>query len=177
MKPGLDKAGGGSVAQVPMGHGVKQRDVIKMTDDEVDAFLEAGRTMSFATMNHDATIHVVAMWYGFLEGAIAFETKAKSQKVRNLLRNPTITCMVEDGKTYEELRGFKDVATAEIIDDPDRMFELGISVFERYQGPYSEEMKPFVEVMLNKRVVVKVAVDRIVSWDHRKLGLPPTAPA
>ena len=165
------------MAEQPMGHGVKQRDVIKMTDAEVDAFLEAGRTMSFATMSHDDTIHVVAMWYGFLEGAIAFETKAKSQKVRNLLRNPTITCMVEDGDTYEELRGVELVGRAEIIDDPDRMFELGISVFERYQGTYTEEMKPFVEVMLNKRVVVKVAVDRVVSWDHRKLGLPPTTPA
>jgi PPOX class probable F420-dependent enzyme len=165
------------VAQQPMGHGVKQRDVIKMTDAEVDAFLEAGRTMAFATMNHDDTIHVVAMWYGFLEGAIAFETKAKSQKVRNLRRNPTITCMVEDGETYEELRGVELVGTAEVIDDPDRMFELGISVFERYQGTYTEEMKPFVEVMLNKRVVVKVAVDRVVSWDHRKLGPPPTTPA
>ena len=85
--------------------------------------------------------------------------------------------MVEDGKTYEELRGVELVGTAEIVDDPDRMFELGISVFERYQGPYSEEMKPFVEIMLNKRVVVKVKVDRVVSWDHRKLGLPPTNPA
>jgi nitroimidazol reductase NimA-like FMN-containing flavoprotein (pyridoxamine 5'-phosphate oxidase superfamily) len=133
--------------------------------------------MSFATMNHDATIHVVAMWYGFLEGAIAFETKAKSQKVLNLRRNNTITCMVEAGDTYEELRGVELVGKAEIVevDEPDRIFELGISVFERYQGPYSEEMKPFVEMMLNKRVVVKVAVDRIVSWDHRKLGLPSTA--
>jgi PPOX class probable F420-dependent enzyme len=165
------------MAEQPMGHGVKQRDVIKMTDDEVEAFLRDGRTMSFATMNHDATIHVVAMWYGFLEGAIAFETKAKSQKVRNLLRNPTLTCMVEEGKTYEELRGVELVGTAEIVDDPDRMYELGISVFERYQGTYTEEMRPFVEVMLNKRIVVKVAVDRVVSWDHRKLGLPPTTPA
>jgi hypothetical protein len=116
------------------------------------------------------------MWYGFLEGAIAFETKAKSQKVRNLLRNPTITCMVEDGTAYEELRGVEVVGTAEIVDDPERMFELGISVFERNQGTYTEEMRPFVEIMLNKRVVVKVKVDRIVSWDHRKLGLPPTNP-
>ena len=165
------------MAQVPMGHGVKQRDIIKMSSDEVDAFLHDGRTMSFATMNHDQTIHVVAMWYGFLEGAIAFETKAKSQKVLNLRRNPTITCMVEDGDTYEELRGVELVGKAEIVEDPDRIFKLGISVFERYQGPYSEEMKPFVEMMLNKRVVVKVDVDRVVSWDHRKLGLPSTAPA
>ena len=159
----------------PFGQGVKQRDLIKMTQEEIDEFLAGWHTMQCATMNHDGTIHLVAMWYGFLEGAIAFETKAKSQKVRNLLRNPTITCMVEDGTKYEELRGVELVGTAEIIDDPDRMFELGISVFERYQGTYTEEMRPFVEIMLNKRVVVKIAVDRTVSWDHRKLGLPPTA--
>ena len=56
------------------------------------------------------------------------------------------------------------------------MWEAGVSVFERYNAPYTEEMKPFVEVMLHKRVVVKVQVDRVVSWDHRKLGLPLTRP-
>jgi hypothetical protein len=30
--------------------------------------------------------------------------------------------------------------------------------------------------MLNKRVVVRLLVDRVVSWDHRKLGLPSTRP-
>ena len=159
-----------------MGHGVKQRDVIKMTPDEVEAFLQERHTATLCTINHDGTIHAVAMWYGFLEGAVAFETKTKSQKVQNLRRNPTITCMVEDGKTYEELRGVELVGTAEIIDDPARMFELGISVFERYQGTYTEEMKPFVEIMLNKRVVVKINVDKYVSWDHRKLGLPAMQP-
>ena len=53
------------MANQPMGGGVKQRDIIKMTDAEVDAFLVEGRTMSFATINHDDTIHVVAMWYGY----------------------------------------------------------------------------------------------------------------
>ena len=53
------------------------------------------------------------------------------------------------------------------------MFELGISVFERHNGvEYTPEMKPFVEQMLHKRVVVKINVDKYVSWDHRKLGLP-----
>src|SRR5580698_3355714 len=155
------------MATQPMGHGVKQRDVIKMTDAEVEAFLRDGRTMSFATMNHDATIHVVAMWYGFLEGAIAFETKAKSQKVRNLRRDPRITVLVEDGDYYEELRGVELVGTAEIVEDPDRMWVLGVDLFERYYGTYTEDLKPFVETMLNKRVVIKVNVKRVVTWDHR----------
>lgn len=150
--------------------GVNQRDRIKMTDEEVDEFLAGRHSMAMCTINHDGTIHAVAMWYGFLEGAVAIETKAKSQKVQNLRRNPTMTVLVEDGETYQELRGVELVGRGEIVEDPDRIWELGVSVFERYQAPYTEEMRPFVEAMLNKRVVVKLHVDRVVTWDHRKLG-------
>jgi PPOX class probable F420-dependent enzyme len=159
-----------------MGHGVKQRDVIKMTPDEVDAFLHERRPMSMCSINHDGSIHAVAMWYGFLEGCIAVETKAKSQKVQNLRRDPRLTCLFEDGEYYEELRGVELVGRAEIVDDPQRMFTLGVDVFERYYQPYTEDLRPFVETMLNKRVVVKLHVERTVTWDHRKLGLPPTRP-
>jgi len=155
----------------PMGHGVKQRDIVRMTDDEITEFLSGRRTMSMATLNNDGTIHVIAMWYGFLDGMIAFETKAKAQKVMNLRRNPTITCMAEDGQSYEELRGVQIVGTAEIVEDPERMFEMGITVFERYVAPYNDDLRPAVEAMLHKRVAVKVNPIRISSWDHRKLGL------
>ena len=77
----------------------------------------------------------------------------------------------------DQLVGVEMVGTAEIIEDPERMFELGISVFERHNGvEYTPEMKPFVEQMLHKRVVVKINVDKYVSWDHRKLGLPAMQP-
>ena len=55
------------------------------------------------------------------------------------------------------------------------MCELGVNLFERYYGAYTEDLRPFVETMLNKRIVAKVNVERTVSWDHRKLGLPPPA--
>jgi len=71
------------------------------------------------------------------------------------------------------LRGVELVGKAEIVEDSDKIFELGTSVFSRYYSEYTEEMKPFVEVMLNKRIVIKLNVERVVSWDHRKLGLPP----
>jgi PPOX class probable F420-dependent enzyme len=159
-----------------MGHGVNQRAQIKMTPEEIDAFLNERRPVSLCSINHDGSIHAVAMWYGFLDGMLAFETKAKSQKAQNLRRNPTMTCMAEDGDYYEELRGVELVGTAEFIDSPNRMFKLGINLFERYYGTYTEELRPFVETMLNKRVVIALHVERTVSWDHRKLGLPSTRP-
>lgn len=155
-----------------MGHGVKQRDKIKMSQEEIDEFLQGWRTMSCATINHDGTIHMIAMWYGFLEGCPALETKAKSQKVQNLRRDPRITCMIEEGNAYEELRGVEMVGTAEIVEEPERVFQLGISVVERTSGvTYTDDMKPAVEMLINKRVAVKIHVDKYVSWDHRKLGL------
>jgi PPOX class probable F420-dependent enzyme len=150
--------------------GVNQRAAIRMTDAEVDEFLAGRHTMSWGTINHDGTIHIVAMWYGFLEGCVAIETKTKSQKARNVLRDPRVTCMVEAGDRYEDLRGVELVGRAEVVEEPDRIWTLGVSVFERYQGAYTEDMRPFVEAMLNKRVVIKLLVDRVVSWDHRKLS-------
>ena len=157
-----------------MGHGVNQRALIKMTPEEVDAFLAERRPMTLCTINHDGSIHAVAMWYGFLEGEVAFETKAKSQKVQNLRRDPRMTCMADDGDSYEELRGVELVGRAEIVEDPERMWSLGVNLFERYYGAYTDDLRPFVETMLNKRVVIKLHPERTVTWDHRKLGLPPT---
>jgi len=167
-------ASGPSPAQ--MGHGVKQRDLIKMTPEEIDGFIRERRPMTMCSINHDGSIHAVAMWYGFLEGCVAVETKTKSQKAVNLRRDPRVTCLMEDGDVYEELRGVELVGRAEIVEDPERMWVLGVDLFERYYAPYTEELAPFVQTMLNKRVVIKVQVDRVVSWDHRKLGLPPTRP-
>jgi PPOX class probable F420-dependent enzyme len=157
-------------ANTGMGGGVNQRDRIKMSQEEIDTFLAERNSMAMATLDKDGRIHLVAMWYGFLEGAVAIETKAKSQKVANLRRDPRVTVMVEDGDTYDQLRGVELVGTAEIVEDPDRIWTLGVSVFERYNAPYTEEMRPFVEIMLRKRVVVKVNVEKVVSWDHRKLA-------
>ncbi len=150
--------------------GVNQRAQIKMTDEEIHTFLHERRTMSMATIGPGDRIQVVAMWYGFVDGMIGFETKAKSQKVQNLRRDKRLTVMVEDGDTYDELRGVELSGWGEVIDDPDQLFQLGVSVFERYQGvAYSEEMKPYVDAMLHKRVLVKLHTDKVVSWDHHKL--------
>jgi PPOX class probable F420-dependent enzyme len=173
LRPGLPDGKDATMSSTPaMGHGVNQRAQIKMSDDEVAEFLAERRAMTMCTLNHDGTIHAVAMWYGFLEGSIAIETKAKSQKAQNLRRDPNMTVLMEAGDTYETLRGVELVGTAEIVEDPERLLALGVSVFERYYGGYSEEMESFVQAMLNKRIVVKLHVNRTVSWDHRKLGSP-----
>jgi len=159
--------------------GTNQRSQIVMSDAEVAAFVEQSRMVTMATNGPGGHPHLVAMWYGVIDGKIYFETKMKSQKVQNLLRDPKITCMIEAGLTYDQLRGVAIEGRAHIIDDTDdpEYWAAAVSVFERYNGPYSEEMKPFVDAMMNKRVIVRVDPTRVRSWDHRKLGMAAMAVA
>ena len=152
--------------------GSKQRSQIVMTDDEITEFVARSRTGTMATIGAHAQPHLVAMWYGVIDGEIWVETKVKSQKVVNIRRNPRISFMIEDGMTYDSLRGVSFEGTAEIHDDPDTIFAVGVSVWERYNGPYTEDLRPAVDMMMNKRVAVRIAANRVRSWDHRKLGLP-----
>ncbi len=152
------------------GDGVKRRSQIEMSAEEVHRLLDEARTMTMCTFNHDGTIHAVAMWYGFLGSDVAVQTKAKSQKALNLRRDPRITCLVEDGEAYNELRGVELVGRAEVVEDPDDLFTIGVSVYGRHIAPYDESQRPAVDALLNKRVGFRIHPERTVSWDHRKLG-------
>lgn len=157
--------------------GTKQRSQIVMSDDEITEFIHRNRTATLATVGADGQPHLVAMWFGVADGDGAlpelwFETKAKSQKAVNLRRDARLTVMIEDGLTYDTLRGVAIEGTAEIFDDAETCLRTGISVWERYNGPYTDELRPAVEAMMHKRVAVRVVPQRVRSWDHRKLDLP-----
>jgi PPOX class probable F420-dependent enzyme len=148
-----------------------RREIIRMTDDEIEAFLHERHTMNIASFGPDGNIHLVAMWYGFRGSNPAFETFAKSQKVLNLRRDPRITVLVEDGEEYDKLRGVELVGKAIVHDDPDILIGVARSVVERYfnvENP--DDLDAVAAGLANKRVAIEIVPDKIVSWDHNKLG-------
>jgi len=155
--------------------GTNQRAQITMSDDEIRTYIEHQRTATMATNGPNGAPHLVAMWYAVIHGQIWFETKTRSQKAQNLRRDSRITCMLEDGYTYDTLRGVSIEGQGTIVEDPELILNVGISVWERYSGPYTEDLKPMVEAMVQKRIAIRVDVDRIRSWDHNKLGMSPMA--
>ncbi|HEX2849662.1 MAG TPA: TIGR03618 family F420-dependent PPOX class oxidoreductase [Acidimicrobiales bacterium] len=149
---------------------MSRRDQIKMSEEEIDAFLHERHTLQVATVGASGRIHLVAMWYGFLDGDIAFWTYGKSQKVVNLRRDPRMTCLVETGDTYDQLRGVELVGRGEIVDDREAVLRIGESVSERYTGPVDDQVRAGLAVVGAKRVGVRLRIDSVVSWDHRKLA-------
>jgi PPOX class probable F420-dependent enzyme len=153
--------------------GTNQRAQITMTDDEIAGFIRQQRTATMATVGPTGQPHLVAMWYAVIDGVIWFETKARSQKAVNLGRDGRISVLIESGHTYDTLKGVSLEGRGVVVQDDEALWAVGVNVWERYTGPYAEELRPFVELMLHKRVAVRVEVDRIRSWDHAKLGMDP----
>jgi PPOX class probable F420-dependent enzyme len=149
-----------------------QRAQIVMSHEEIVDFLHQQRSSTVATYGPQGQIHLVGMWYAVKDDTVWIETKAKAQKVVNLRRDPRMSFLVETGHTYDQLRGVSLEGTGTVVEDPDVVWDVCVDIFNRYNGEYSEEMKPFVEFMAKNRVVVRLDVDRVRSWDHRKLGLP-----
>jgi PPOX class probable F420-dependent enzyme len=146
------------------------RQVVAMTDDEVAELLALPLTMSLATNGRDGWPHVVAMWYGLLDGALGFLTFRSAQKYRNIERDPRVSCLVEDGNSYGELRGVLVRGTALVVDDDEQRLRLATNVTERYQGPLDRAGIESVRASIAKRVVLRVDVHAVASWDHRKLA-------
>ena len=149
----------------------KGRDLVKMTDDEVESFLTESKKVQVATLNADGSPHLTTLFYVVLDGRIAFWTYGRSQKIKNLQRDPRITCLVETGDDYFELRGVSLTGTAELVTDEAEIRRIGSAVASRMVdgADLGDIGRDEVERQVRKRVGVVVAPSRTVSWDHRKM--------
>lgn len=141
-----------------------------MSPEELAAFLEEPHKLQLATINPDGTPHLVTMYYALFDGRIGFWTYAKSQKARNLERDPRATCLVEDGGSYADLRGVQIGGQAIPIDDTEGVREVGEVVYRRYVGDSSRDEAGYVRQQALKRRAYLVEPERVASWDHRKLA-------
>lgn len=138
-----------------------------MSSDEVDDLFATARTMSLATIDSDGWPHVVAMWFAVHDGSITFMAFRRSQKCRNLARDDRVTCLVEAGAHYDELRGVQIRGRAAEVAD-DKRLAAACAVAGRYSdGPVDPDE---VARQVRARVIYAVTPVATVSWDHRKLA-------
>jgi general stress protein 26 len=150
------------------------RDRIRMSDAEIAEFLGAERTVVCASQGHNGWPHLMPLWYAVRPGPSGPEvwawTFGKSQKVRNLERDPRATLQVEAGDTYDQLRGVMIEAETVIHRDPETVLQLGAEIARRYGGgDLDEGALAAIGAQAPKRVALQFQARRVRSWDHRKL--------
>ena len=146
---------------------MSRRDQIRMSDDEVRGFLAEQMVMTVGTIGPKGRPHLMALWYVPDGLGMTGWTYAKSQKTKNLERDPRATIQVETGVQYHELRGVMMECDVELDRDAQ---PYGLALFERYAGTLDESVTAMVEKQAPKRVGLRFLPTRIVSWDHTKLG-------
>lgn len=153
------------------------RNAVAMSEEEYADFLEANTKVQVATIGPDGQPHLTTLFYVVEDGKLAFWTYGRSQKILNLRRDPRITCLVEDGTDYFELRGATITGTARLIDDYDEILALGSRVAKVLAG--GVDLGDFGDEIVAKQALKRVAVivepDKIATWDHRKMAAPPGA--
>ena len=145
-----------------------RRQQIQLTPDEQAAFFRERKKAALATIDKDGYPHVVAMNYFARDGAFYMTSYGKAQKVLNVRRNPKVALMVEVGDEYSELRGVMIRGRCEILEGEAAVraaFE-GRAVAQAKPAP----VNPGAAASAPKRVVLKIVPEKVVSWDHRKLG-------
>jgi PPOX class probable F420-dependent enzyme len=147
-----------------------RRSQIEMTEEEMLAFLAERMVMQCATVGPRGLPHMVPLWYVPEGLELVGWTYAKSQKARNLDRDPRATIGIEDGVQYHELRGVMFECDVELERDPERVESYGLRLFERLAGDLGPEIRDMVAKQAQKRVGLRFVPSRVVSWDHRKLG-------
>jgi PPOX class probable F420-dependent enzyme len=153
---------------------VSRRAQIQMSPEEVAAFLAGERTVICATIGRDGFPHLMPLWYVVRGEDLWAWTFAKSQKVRNLERDPRATLQVEAGTEYQELRGIMLKADVTIHRKTDRVAELGVELLERHraadQGEIDDDVRAMVRAQAPKRVALQFHERERATWDHRKLA-------
>ncbi|MGH3304663.1 MAG: pyridoxamine 5'-phosphate oxidase family protein [Streptosporangiaceae bacterium] len=158
----------------------KQRDRVTMTPDEVAQLLASCRKVQLATISPDGYPHLVTMYYTLVGDRIAFWTYRTSQKALNLARDPRISCLVETGDAYFDLRGALIQGVVETVTDPDAVYQIGLGVGAVVGGGRADAGAPvpdeaigaYVANAARKRYAYLVEPRRVISWDHRKLDVP-----
>jgi PPOX class probable F420-dependent enzyme len=152
---------------------MSRRAEIQLTPDEQHELLERERIVVVATHGIRGWPHLMPLWYVLRGGEIWIYTYAKSQKVRNLERDPRATLLVETGHEYGELRGVEIEAEADIHRDLDEVYDVARELTLRYSDGISSVEGGAAEALkaqATKRVAVRFVPRRVASWDHRKLG-------
>jgi PPOX class probable F420-dependent enzyme len=150
---------------------VSRRDQIQMTAAEQAAFLAEQRTVICATNGRDGWPHLMPLWYVMRDEELWAWTYGKSQKVRNLERDPRATLQVEAGADYGELRGVMIQADTEIHRDTELVAALGAELLSRYGDDSSSPVvNDTIRAQASKRVALRFLARRTATWDHRKLA-------
>jgi len=153
---------------------MSRRDQISMTLEEISDFLKNSRTIILVSNGRDGFPHPMPMWYAVDENNVVYMTTfRKSQKINNLKRDPRVSLLVESGDVYQQLKSVVIYTEVELVSDVEATRDILFNISVQRGDLQADAGDAIREGMMNtasKRMGMKFTPDKIISWDHSKLG-------
>lgn len=148
----------------------------EMTTIEITSFLNQQRTLIVASTRKEGSPVMHAVWFVYLDNAVYINIQRSSFKFKNILRDPRVCALVEDGESYFELRGISIEGRAcEVTDDAEiTRVEQAMADKDKRIGSGMEEMPAHFRDSRKQRlgrgdrVLVRIPMEKFRSWDFGK---------
>ena len=137
---------------------------LSLTPQELEAYLAEQRTVRLATVDDRGHPQVVPLWYVWLDGTMFLNSTLGNFTVDNLQRRPRVSAVVDDGDSYDELRGAILRGEVERADEDPRIDRVAELWSIKYLGG-----NPVPYGRWRNRVWMRLAPDGVASWDFRKI--------
>jgi nitroimidazol reductase NimA-like FMN-containing flavoprotein (pyridoxamine 5'-phosphate oxidase superfamily) len=137
---------------------------LSLTPEELESFLADHRTVRLATVDRGGRPQVVPLWFVWLDGAMFLNSTMGNLTVRNFEANPGVSAVVDDGASYDELRGAIVRGRMERADEDPRIPAVADAWSAKYMAG-----KPVPYGRWKNRAWFRLEPEEITSWDFRKI--------
>lgn len=135
---------------------------VKMTDDELAAFLEEERVLRLATVDDEGWPAVVPVWFVWHEGAFWVWNLDRAKRTERLEAGARCAFVVDGGHEYVELRGAAGRLEQAVVADDDVPLDVRVRFSQRYFGT-DHPLEP-----ADHHTWFRFAPTTLTTWDFRK---------
>jgi nitroimidazol reductase NimA-like FMN-containing flavoprotein (pyridoxamine 5'-phosphate oxidase superfamily) len=148
---------------------------VRMTEDEIWAFLQDGHTGIFATLRSDGVPIMMPIWFAVVDRCVYVNTRGK--KLTRIKHDSRASFLVEAGERWAELRAVHLTGKAEIIDPDEALAQSIQAELDRKYAAFRTARTQMPEATRGAYQQAAGATvrltpdDRVLHWDNRKLGV------
>lgn len=140
---------------------------------EIDEFMLSRPTAILCVTRPGRAPFATPMWFAWMDGQLVMHTLLTSKKVQYIRDQPLVTCVVEGGEKYLELKAILLMGPCEVVDDQPTVrleIERMTSAKPLYDTLRAQKLPPHLERHYEKpRALLRVTPKSITTWDFGKL--------
>lgn len=127
-----------------------------------DEFLKSQKVLRLATIGDDGP-HIVPVWYRFFAKKIQIGTHTRTQKIKNIRKNPSVSFCVDMG-INSPIFGVMGKGDASLILEKTRVIKIAKKILQRYFDSINDESAK--ELLDDTDCIIEIIPKKFTVWSY-----------